>query len=185
MTTFELSKIAGAVLFCALIIVAIGQFTGILVAPAALDKIAYPVPETEETVAETTEAATESTAAAVASLGGLLAAADAEKGRKFARRCAACHSFDEGGSNTIGPNLWGILANQRAKIDGFAYSSAMAELDGAWGYAELDGFLAKPKEYLPGTKMAFAGVKKATDRANLILYLRSLGDEGLALPPSE
>jgi cytochrome c len=193
MNTFELSKIAGAVLFCALLIFVIGQFTGFLVAPAALDKIAYPVPETEETVAETTEAATEaatestteSTAAAVASLGGLLAAADAEKGRKFARRCAACHSFDEGGSNKIGPNLWGILANQRAKIDGFAYSSAMAELDGAWGYAELDGFLAKPKEYLPGTKMAFAGVKKATDRADLILYLRSLGDEALALPPSE
>ena len=181
MNTFEINKIAGAVLGSALVIFVINELTGIVVAPAALDKVAFPVPEMEEAVA----AAPTTSAEQAASLGALLAAADAEKGRKFAKRCAACHGFDEGGGKKIGPNLWGILANQQAKAAGFAYSGAMAGLDGAWGYDELDGFLANPKEYLPGTKMAFVGIKKATDRANVILYLRSLGDEGLALPPSE
>ncbi len=184
MNIYEINKIAGAVLFSVLLIFVIHQFTGILVVPTALDKIAFPVPEIEEAIAETTEP-TETTREPATSLGALLAAADAEKGRKIAKRCGACHGFDEGGGKKIGPNLWGILANQRAKIAGFSYSSAMAGMGGAWGYDELDGFLTNPKEYLPGTKMAFAGIKKADDRADLILYLRTLGDEGLALPPSE
>ena len=181
MNTFEINKIAGAVLGSALVIFVINELTGFLVAPAALDQIAFPVPEMEEAVA----AAATSSAEEAPSLGALLAAADAEKGRKVAKRCAACHGFDEGGGKKIGPNLWGILANERAKTTDFAYSSAMAAMGGAWGYDELDGFLANPKEYLPGTKMLFPGIKKATVRADLILYIRSLGDEGLALPPSE
>ncbi len=181
MNTFEINKIAGAVLGSALVIFVINELIGFVVAPAALDKVAFPVPEMEEAVA----AAPMSTAEEASSLGALLAAADAEKGRKFAKRCAACHGLDEGGGRKIGPNLWGILANQQAKTADFAYSSAMAEIGGAWGYDELDGFLANPKEYLPGTKMLFPGIKKATVRADLILYIRSLGDEGLALPPSE
>ncbi len=181
MNTFEINKIAGAVLGSALVIFVINELIGFVVAPAALDKVAFPVPEMEEAVAS----APMSTAEEASSLGALLAAADAEKGRKFAKRCAACHGFDEGGGRKIGPNLWGILANQQAETADFAYSSAMAGMGGAWGYDELDGFLTNPKEYVPGTKMAFAGIKKATDRANVILYLRSLGDEGLALPSSE
>ena len=187
MDTFELSKIAGAVLFSALLIFAIREITANLVAPVDLDKIAFPVAEMEEAEAETTDTpdTTEATGDGSVALGVLLAAADVEKGRKFAGRCGACHGFDEGGGNKIGPNLWGIVGNERAKIAGYAYSGAMAELGGTWDYVELDAFLAKPKEYLPGTKMKFAGIKKATDRADLILYLRSLGDEGLALPPNE
>ncbi len=181
MDMFEFNKIVGAILFSMLIIFAIGELTGISVRPNTPEKLAFPI-----TIAVPTAVAkTEETAEAAPSLGGLLAAADIEKRRKFSNRCGACHTFDEGGSKKIGPNLWGILGNDRAQTAGFAYSPAMAGLGGAWGYDELNAFLTNPKAYAPGNKMAFVGVKKPTDRANLILYLRSLGDQGMALPPGE
>ena len=181
MDIFEFNKIAGAVLSCMLIIFVIGEVTGLLVQPKTPEKLAFPI-----TISESTAVAkTEETAEAAPSLGGLLAAADIDKGRKFAKRCGACHTFDDGGPSRIGPNLWGVLGSDRAQAAGFAYSPAMAGLGGAWGYDELNAFLTNPKAYVPGTKMAFVGVKKPTDRANLILYLRSLGDQGIALPPGQ
>jgi cytochrome c len=107
---------------------------------------------------------------------GLIAAADVERGKSVAKSCAACHSFDQGGPNGVGPGLYGIVGHKKQAHAGFAYSGAMTEKGGdVWTYAELNKFLWKPKAYSPGTKMNFIGVKKPEDRAAVIAYLRTLG----------
>jgi cytochrome c len=117
----------------------------------------------------------------------LLAAADPAAGEKVAKKCASCHTFDKGGPNKIGPNLWGLMDGAVADNAGFGYSDALASRSGeAWSYQALSDFLEDPKGWAPGTKMAFAGVKKTGQRADLIVYLRGLSDSPAALPePSE
>ena len=91
-------------------------------------------------------------------------------------RVAAIGSFDIGGANKIGPALWGIVDRDIAASTGFSYSSALSGKDGIWDYEALNGFLENPKKYATGTNMAFAGLRKAKDRANIIAYLDSLKD---------
>ncbi len=113
----------------------------------------------------------------------LMASADAVAGQKVARACAACHSFDKGGANKVGPNLWGIVGNKHAHLDNFNYSDALKAMhDKPWDYEELSHFLYNPKGYLKGTKMVFAGVKDDKQRADLLAYLRSLSDSPVPLP---
>ena len=139
--------------------------------------------ETAETTTETTEATTETaeatteTAAAGASEAGsaLLASADAENGQKVFRKCQACHKLEDGANGT-GPHLYAIVGRDIAAIDGFAFSSALTDLEGNWTVEALDGFLENPREYAPGTKMGFAGLRKAEDRADVIAYLNSIGN---------
>lgn len=113
---------------------------------------------------------------------GLIAAANAEQGQKLAKACAACHTFEKGGANRVGPNLWGVVNAAKAHHQGFAYSSAMAGKGGSWNYDALNHFLFKPKDFVPGTKMTYAGLKKPEDRAALIAYLRTLADSPAGLP---
>lgn len=115
-------------------------------------------------------------------LATLLPAANVEAGQKVAKPCLACHDFTKGGPNKVGPNLWGIVGRDAGKHEGFAYSPAMAAKGGQWSYDELYHYLKAPRDYVKGTKMAFAGVKKPEDRANLVLYLRSLADTPAPLP---
>ncbi len=112
----------------------------------------------------------------------LLAAADPAAGEKAARKCAVCHSFEEGGAAKLGPTLWGVVGRDIAAVDGFAYSDALAAKEGAWDYEKLGAFLASPKEWAPGTKMAFAGIRKDAELADVIAYLRSLADNPEPLP---
>lgn len=109
-----------------------------------------------------------------ADLGTLLASADVAKGKRTAQLCASCHTFDSGGPNRTGPNLWGIVGRDIASHAGFAYSGALANQPGAWTYESLDRFLASPSRAAPGTRMAFAGVRNPADRASLLAYLGSL-----------
>jgi cytochrome c2 len=112
----------------------------------------------------------------------LLAHADAAAGEKDAKKCAACHNFKEGGPAKIGPPLWGVVGRDIASVEDFSYSAALAGKEGAWDYQNLDAFLTEPRGWVPGTKMAFAGIKKPEERADVILYLRSLSDEPAPLP---
>lgn len=112
----------------------------------------------------------------------LLAEADIAAGMKLAKKCTACHVFDEGGANKVGPALWNIVNADKGAVDGFGYSTALAAFGGAWDYASLNEFLYKPKAYIDGTKMNFAGLKKQKDRANMIAYLRSLSGAPALLP---
>ena len=145
--------------------------------------------ETGEQVAAVEEGDSEGATAAGAELAGaedgigtLLAQADLDAGAKDARKCGACHSFEEGGPAKIGPPLWDVVGRDIAAVEDFAYSNALAEKEGAWDYQALDAFLAQPREWAPGTKMAFAGLKKPEERADVILYLRSLSNDPAPLP---
>ncbi len=107
---------------------------------------------------------------------------DVEVGKGLTRACQACHSFDKGGPNKVGPNLWNIVSRKAASAEGYAYSDALKAHGGNWGYEELYKFLAAPKATVPGTKMTYAGLPKFEDRANVLAYLRTLSDAPVALP---
>ena len=122
-------------------------------------------------------------AAPAESLGTLLASADATKGQAVFKACAACHDPSKGGPNKVGPNLWGIVDRMHGVHEGFAYSEAMAALkDKPWSYEALNEFLIKPSAAVPGTKMAYGGLKKDADRANLLAYLATLSDSPVPFP---
>lgn len=102
-----------------------------------------------------------------------LAGADVKKGKKVFSKCKACHKLDEG-KNGVGPNLYQIIDRPIGSVAGYDYSGAMKDFGGNWDIATLDAFLAKPKKFMSGTKMSFAGLKKEKDRVNIIAYLQSL-----------
>jgi len=112
----------------------------------------------------------------------LLASAEVKAGERVFAKCKACHTVNDGGANKIGPNLWNVVNRKKGAMDGFKYSTAMAEKAGEWTYENLAGFLHKPKDWLPGTKMVFVGLKKPEDVASVIAYLRSLATEPAPLP---
>ena len=110
-------------------------------------------------------------AAALAS-GAAVAEGDAAKGEKVFKKCKTCHTFDPG-KKKIGPHLKGVVGRKAGAVEGYKYSKAMAAADITWDEASLDQFLTKPKKFLKGTKMSFAGLKKEAQRADLIAYLKA------------
>ena len=111
-----------------------------------------------------------------------LANSSPERGQSAAKVCLACHSFDKGGPNKVGPNLWDVVGRKRASEAGFNYSAAMKAKGGEWSFEELDKFLANPKGYIPGTAMGYTGMTRDTQRADLINYLHTLADKPVDLP---
>ena len=102
---------------------------------------------------------------------------DVAKGEKlFKARAAQCHTANKGGVNGVGPNLWGIVGRKSGTVEGFGYSKANQDSGVVWTAEVLDPYLENPKKFMPGTKMAFAGLKKKDDRLDLIAYLSSLHD---------
>jgi cytochrome c len=105
----------------------------------------------------------------------LLASANVQNGETLARRlCASCHSFNEGGRNAVGPNLYGVIGAAHGHVEGFNYSPAIKGKPGPWTYEDMNAWLAKPATYAPGTRMAFAGITNTQQRADVIAYLRSI-----------
>ncbi len=114
-------------------------------------------------------------------LATLLAEADPARGESVFAKCVSCHTIDAGGANGIGPNLHGTMGKAVASHGGFAYSSGLKELGGTWTWEQMDAWLKSPKGLVSGTKMTFAGLGKAEDRAALMVYMNSQGSS-LALP---
>ncbi len=104
-------------------------------------------------------------------LASLMKIANFDNGAKIFKKCATCHNADKGGGNKIGPNLFAVSGRKKAAIADFKYSEAMLKKGGSWTRDDLNLFLTKPKDFIPGTKMGFAGLKKPQDRADVIMYL--------------
>ncbi|MGH1456108.1 MAG: c-type cytochrome [Alphaproteobacteria bacterium] len=174
----ESNKIFAAVL-CALITVMLSSFiANQIIKPEALEKDAVEI----EGASASGHSAVDAGPKLPDPIMALLAEADTEKGAKISKACAACHSFEKGGPVKQGPNLWGIVGKAKGSIAGFAYSDDLIAKGGEWDYDSLNHFLEKPKRYISGTKMNFAGLKKAKDRAALIGWLREQADSQAALP---
>jgi cytochrome c len=128
------------------------------------------------------EAATASAPEVAEPVLALIAGVDPKRGEKLSRACASCHTFDKGGKNGSGPNIWNAVGSPKSSNSEFAYSKALQEFGGHWSYDELNKFLWKPKKYIKGTKMNFVGIKKPADRAAMIAWLRTLADNPAPLP---
>jgi cytochrome c len=175
-SSLETNKLLAGVLTAGIIAVGAGVFSGILYRPQPLPQHAFSVVVEEPDVADAAAAPDEPPLAV------LLASADPAAGQTITRQCTACHVFEAGGDNRVGPYLWDVVGRDIASVAGFNYSAALQEIDGEWTYEALDGFLANPRGWAPGTSMSYAGLRSATDRANLIAYLREQSDDPQPLP---
>jgi cytochrome c len=178
MNSFELNKVLGALLATCLILLALNIGAGALFAPEKPAKPGYDI-AVKETGGDKAEAAKEPEQPIEA----LMANASAEKGAATAKQCQACHTFEKGGPNRVGPNLWGVVGDERGKgRGGFNFSAAMKSKGGEWTYDELNKFLTNPRGYIPGTNMTFAGLSRETQRADVIAFLRQQADTPVPLP---
>jgi cytochrome c len=167
MSSMELNKIFAAVLVAGIVAMLSGFVAELLTESHEMEKDAVAI----EGEAEAGGAAA---AAGPEPIMSLIAAADVAQGEKLSKACAACHTFGQGEASKLGPNLYGIVGKKKAAGD-FAYSEAMVAHGGTWSYSELNHFLWAPKKFVPGTKMAFIGLKKPEDRAAMVAWLRTLG----------
>lgn len=177
MNSFELNKILGAVLGTCLILLALSIAAGAVFAPHKPDKPGYAIAAKEESGGKEEAKKEPSQPIEV-----LLANASAERGQAAAKQCQACHTFEKGGPNRVGPNLYDIVGHERGEGRNFNFSQAMKSKGGTWTDDELNKFLANPRGYIPGTNMTFAGLSRDQQRADVIAYLHTLSDNPKPLP---
>jgi cytochrome c len=178
MNSFELNKIVGAILGTCLMTLALNIGAGAIFAPEKPAKPGYAI-AVKEYAAIDVGAPKE----AEPPMETMMASASVEKGQQTAKQCGACHTFEKGGPNRVGPNLWSIIGSPRGEgRGGFNFSAAMKTKGGTWTFSELYQFLASPRGYIPGTNMTYAGLSRGQQRADIIAYLNSLSDNPLPLP---
>jgi len=171
------NTVAGCVLASALFAMVVGKVSNAVVHPHKLDKPAIAV------VDEAPTAVAAAPAAELAPIGPKLAGANVEAGKAiYMKQCFTCHTIDKGGANKVGPNQWNIVDRKKASHEGFSYSSALQAKGGEWTYEDLNHMIFKPQAYVRGTKMAFVGLPKEQERADLIAYMRTMSDAPKPLP---
>ena len=180
MDSFELNKLIAAILMVALLIIGIGKLSNVIFHVEKPKIPGYSV-EVEQATVVSSQTNLKPAEDKV-DIAALIAMGDINRGEKVFKKCAACHSIVKGGSNKIGPALYNVLGRQVGGVNDYKYSKALANYGKAWTFEELNGFLIKPAKWIKGTKMAYAGLRKETDRASVIKYLNKYSDNPIPLP---
>jgi cytochrome c len=174
MDSFELNKIMGAILGTCLGLLSLNIAANAIFHPTTPAKPGYEIAALETPAGGDQKAAPVQQDPPVAEL---LASADVKRGEVSHNKCIACHTFDKGGRNLVGPNLYGVIGREKGTEPGFNYSAAFKKAaKGPWTPQEISDFVKNPKAMIPGTNMTFAGINRASERADLILFLNSKSD---------
>jgi len=179
MDSFEINKIVAAVLLVALLVIGIGKLSNVIFYVEKPEKPGYAVEVQQASTSTTATATVEDKKVDIAAL---MALGDVNAGEKIFKKCAACHSINQGGANKIGPALYNVVGRKIGGVTDYKYSKAFVEYGKEWNFEELNGFLIKPSKWIKGTKMAYAGLRKEEDRASVIKYLNQNSDSPLPLP---
>lgn len=173
MSGIELNKIIASILLASLIAMMVGFIANILYKPTLTpESRGYTIEVSEEATGNSNKATTDEPV----NIEEIMKKANAESGKNLAKKCLMCHTFEKNGPNRVGPNLWNIANAERAKVENYKYSPALSSKGGKWDEESLFHFLNKPTQYIPGTKMTFAGFNKPQDAADVIAYLKTLTD---------
>ena len=175
MDSFEINKIFAAIIVTVLLVLGINKVSDTIFEVKKPDVKGYKV---EINSASKTEKSAESQI----DINALLAMGDVEHGKKVFKKCAACHSVNQGGGNKIGPKLWNVMFRPVGAVTDYKYSKALLGYKKEWSWEEMNGFLVKPSAWIKGNKMGFAGLKNEKDRASVILYLNQNSDSPKSLP---
>jgi cytochrome c len=179
MDSFEINKIVAAVLMVALLVIGIGKLSNVIF---HVEKPKTPGYAIEVEQAKPVSSSTEKAVEEKIDIAALMAMGDIALGEKVFKKCAACHSINKGGKNNIGPALYNVVGRQIGSISDYKYSKALSAYGKEWTFEELNGYLTKPAKWIKGTKMAFAGLRKESDRASVIKYLNQNSDSPIPLP---
>ena len=175
-----MNKIIVSIVFTVILVLIINKITNVIYHVEKPEKSAYQVASINtDNSAKATETSSEDSVSG--NIMALFASTSAVDGAKVFKKCAACHSIVQGGANKIGPALWGVLGRTAGTIPDYKYSKAMAAYDKQWSFEEMNGFLIKPKDWIKGTKMSYAGLKNEKERAAVILYMNKNTDNPLPL----
>ena len=173
-----MTKIIVSIVIALILILGINKITNVIYYVEKPEKSAYQIDSVSEEVSASTAEASSSDVDS-GNIMALFASTSSEEGAKIFKKCAACHSVAQGGANKIGPALWGVLGRKAGSVSDYKYSKAMAAYGKSWTIEEMNGFLIKPKDWIKGTKMSFAGIKNAKERAAVILYMNKNTDNPL------
>ncbi len=175
-----MNKIIVAIVLTIALILGINKITDTIYHVEKPKKSAYQV-DTVTSIASSSSAEADSNNSESGDIMALFASTSSAEGAKIFKKCAACHSIVEGGANKIGPALWGVIGRKAGSVSDYKYSKAMAAYGKSWSFKEMNGFLIKPKDWIKGTKMSFAGLKNEKERAAVILYMNENSGAPLSL----
>ena len=175
-----MNKIIVSIVLAVILVLGINKITDAIFYVEKPEKSVYQV-ASMPTTTSTTTTETGSENSESGNIMALFASTSATEGAKVFKKCLACHNIGKGDPNKIGPNIFGVINRRAGSVSDYKYSKAMLAYGKVWSFEEMNSFLTKPKDWIKGTKMSFAGLKKAKDRAAVILYMNENTDNPLPL----